>query len=155
MSALSWQRLTLVGLVSLALVWLLTAGLWSSGATPPHVPWSAPAIALVAAACALWFGWQVRRFLTGKKPDLSALRAARTAVFAQACAYGGAVLTGAYGGYALGLLDDWSHGPRREVIISAFIAAAAGLLLVIAGVVAEHWCKHSDEDDDRGEATPA
>lgn len=155
MAPLSWQRLTLVGLVSLTLVWLIGAGLDSSGTTPPHVPWSATAIPLVAAACALWFGWQVRRFLTGKKPNLSALRAARTAVFAQACAYAGAVLTGAYGGYALSLLDDWSHGPRREVIISALIAAGAALILVVAGLVAEHWCKHSDDDDDRGEASPA
>ncbi|GMA35163.1 DUF3180 domain-containing protein [Demequina litorisediminis] len=155
MSPLSWQRLTIVALVVLVLAWLFSASLGSSGTTPPHVPWTAVVFNLVAAACALWFGWQVRRFLIGKKPDLSALRAARTVVFGQACAYAGAVLTGAYGGYALGLLDDWSHGPRREVIISALIAAGAALLLVIAGLVAEHWCKHSDEDDDRGEATPA
>ena len=155
MSPLSWQRLTLVGLVALVFAWLVSAGM-SAGTTPPHVPWSAVAFSLVAAACALWFGWQVRRFLKGKKPELSALRAARTVVFAQACAYAGAVTTGAYGGYALGLLDDWSHGPRREVIISALIAAGAALLLTIAGMVAEHWCKHTDEDDeDKAEPTAA
>ncbi|MDE0573674.1 DUF3180 domain-containing protein [Demequina sp. B12] len=155
MQVLTWQRLTLVGLVSLALVWL-GIRLWdSSGSTPPHVPWSASVIALVAGGVALWLGWQVRRFLKGKRPDLSPLRAARTAVYAQACALVGVVLAGGYGGFALGLLDGWSHTPRREVIVSALIAAGSALVLMAAGVVAERWCRHSDEDDDRKEASPA
>lgn len=155
MSTLTWQRLTIVGLVSLTLVWLLVRMMDQSGTTPPRVPWSAWLISLVVAGCALVFGWQVRSFLKGKRPSLSPLRAARTAVFAQATGYVGAILVGAYGGYALGLLDGWSHGPRREVIISALIAAAAAATMVVTGLIAERWCRHSDDDDDRGEASPA
>lgn len=155
MSPLTWQRLTLVGVVSLALVWLVVRVADSSGTTPPEVPWSAWVVSVVAAACVLWFGWQVRRFLKGDKPDLPPMRAARSAMFAQACAYVGAILVGAYGGYALGLADSWSHGPRQDVIISALIAAAGAGILLGAGVIAEHWCRHSDDDDDRAESSPA
>ncbi|WP_061961570.1 DUF3180 domain-containing protein [Demequina flava] len=155
MSPLTWQRLTVVGLVSLALTWLLVRMVDTSGTTPPVVPWSAWLVSLVAAACVLWFAWQVRQFLKGKRPDLSPLRAVRTAIFAQAAGYVGAVLVGGYGGYALGLLDAWSHGPRREVIISALIAAAAAAVLMIAGWIGELWCRHSDDDEDRSETSPA
>ncbi|WP_062071376.1 DUF3180 domain-containing protein [Demequina sediminicola] len=154
MSEVTWQRLTLAGLVALAVCWLAGRLLDSSGTTPPHVPWSAWAFSFIAGGCALGFAWQVKRFLQGKRPDLSPLRAARTAMFAQACAYVGAVMAGAYGGYALALVDSWSHGPRREVIISALIAAGSSLVLMVAGMIAERWCRY-DDDDDSAEPSPA
>ena len=129
MSYLTWQRLTGVGVSALALAWLVTEGMKNAGGTPATVPWTAHVVALVASAIALWLGWQVRAYLKGNKPDLDGLRAARTAVYAQTCAYVGAILAGAYGGYALGLADMWGHEPRREVI----------------GVIVENWCR-SDRD---------
>ena len=147
MEPLTWTRLASVGLVSLLLALLLTSLMRSSGATPLPVPWTFDVVCLTVGAVALWFGWQVRQYLDGNKPDLEGLRAARTAVLAQATAYVGVVILGACGGYALGLLEAWSHGPRREVIISALLAAGAAAAMMLAGVVAERWCRHGGDDD--------
>lgn len=150
MSYLTWQRLTLIGVSALALAWLITEAMKRSGATPATVPWTVHVVALAAAAVAIWLGWQVRAYLNGDKPDLDGLRAARTAVYAQACAYVGAILTGAYGGYALGLVEMWTHEPRREVIVSALLGGASALVLLVAGVVAENWCRNDHDDEARG-----
>lgn len=150
MSYLTWQRLTAVGVSALVLAWLVTRAMVNTGATPTAVPWTVHVVAVTAGAIALWGGWQVRAYLNGDKPDLDGLRAARTAVYAQACAYVGAILTGAYGGYALGLIDMWSHDPRRAVIISALLGAASALLLLVAGVIAEYWCRNDQGSDDAG-----
>lgn len=150
MSYLTWQRLTLVGVSTLGLGWLVTRAMVGAGATPASVPWTVHVVAVAAAAVALWLGWQVRAYLKGNKPDLDGLRAARTAVYAQACAYVGAILIGAYGGYAIGLADMWGHDPRREVIVSALLASASALVLLTAGVIAENWCRN-----DRGSNDPS
>ena len=62
-------------------------------------------------------------------------------MLAQASAYAGALLGGMYGGYGLVLLRDWSHAPRREAAIAAGLAALGGLVMLVAGVVAEWWCR--------------
>ncbi len=148
MAYLTWQRLALVGLSALALAWLMTEVMTNRGASPEPVPWTTHVVVVVAGGFALWLGWQVRQYLKGNKPGLDGLRAARTAVYAQACAYLGAILTGAYGGYALGLMDQWSHAPRRAVVISALLGAASALVLLVAGAIAEQWCRHNREDDE-------
>lgn len=130
--------------------WLITRVALSRGATPLAVPWTVELVCLAAAGAALVMAWAVRQYKRGKKPELSGLRAARTVVFAQASAYAGAAVAGVYGGYAIAMLDSWEHAPRRDTAISALFAALSGVILLIAGFVAEHWCKtdQSDDDDD-------
>lgn len=150
MSYLTWQRLTVVGLIVLAFAWLITEGMQSSGATPAPVPWTVHVVAVLAGGVAIWLGWQVRAYLKGDRPNLDGLRAARTAVYAQTCAYVGAMLVGAYGGYALGLVDMWGHDPRREVIVSALLGGASALVLLAAGVIAERWCRNNRDGEGQG-----
>lgn len=147
MQHLTWQRLALVGLIALSLAWAVTRFAANDGYTPLPVPWSVTLVSLAGAVLALLFAWPVRQYLRGKQPGLSALRAARAAVYAQAAAYAGAVLIGGFGGYALGVAMEWSHAPRREVAISALIAAAGGLALVVCGAIAEHWCRTTGPSD--------
>ncbi|WP_062462118.1 DUF3180 domain-containing protein [Demequina soli] len=147
MSPLSWTRLTALAAVMGVVAWAIARMAVGSGSSPMSVPWTVLLVAGAGAVAALWLGWTVRRYRRGKNPGLSGMRAARTAVFAQACAYTGAIITGAFAGYGLAIADEWSHGPRRDVAISAFVAAAGGLVLVIAGLVAEHWCKDGGDDD--------
>jgi H+/Cl- antiporter ClcA len=149
---LSWRRLALVGAVAALAGWLITRIVVSRGATPLAVPWTVGLVCLIASATALVLAWSVRQYKRGNRPSLSGLNAARIAVFSQACAYAGAAVAGAYGGYAIALLDTWEHAPRRETAVSAMIAALAGLILLVAGVIAEHWCRtdRRDDDADRG-----
>ena len=155
MQYLTWRRLTTVGLAAAVLAWLLTLLMDRGGATPLAVPWSFDVVCVAAGAATLSFGWQVRQYLHGNRPNLDGLRAARTAVLAQATAYVGVIIAGAAAGYALGLIDDWGHEPRRAVIISALIAAAAALIMMVAGVVAERWCRHGGGTDDDPPQAPS
>lgn len=148
MSPLSWPRLTLLAGVMGAVAWVLTRVLVGSGRSPLAVPWTVLVVAAAGAALALALGWSVRQYRKGKNPGLSAIRAARTAVYAQACAYAGAITAGAYAGYGFAIALEWSHGPRRDVAVSGLVAAAGGVALVVAGLVAEHWCRADDGDDD-------
>ncbi|WP_159448796.1 DUF3180 domain-containing protein [Demequina sp. NBRC 110053] len=154
MQQLTWQKLAGVGLAALVLAWLVTDQIERRGATPLPVPWSFDVVCLAAGALALWLGWQVRQYLRGKRPSLDGLRAARTVAYAQACAYVGAIIAGACGGYALGLLESWGHGPRRDVIISGLIAAACAVGMMVAGIVVERWCRHGGDLEDAESAEP-
>ena len=155
MHYLTWQRLTLVTGVTVVLAWLVTRLAADRGFTPLPVPWTVLLAAGVLAAVTLGAGWSVHQYRAGHRHGMDLLRAARIAVLSQAAAYTGALLTGGYGGYALGLAMDWQHEPRREVAISALLGALSGLVLLIAGVVAERWCRTGGDDDDDRSAEPA
>ena len=147
MEHLSWQRLALIAAITAVLAWLITRVALGDGYTPTAVPLTLPAICLLGGVLALVFAWPVRQYQHGKRPGLDGLRAARAAVFAQACAYAGALMASGLVGYALGVAGEWDHGPRREVAISALIAALGGLALLVGGVIAEHWCRTKPPED--------
>lgn len=153
MHHLTLRSLTLTVVVSGAVAWALASLTRSSGTSPIRVPWTTPLVGLVLAALVLWLAYPIKQYLAGKRPGIDALRAARTVVFAQAAAYTGAVMLGAFGGYALVMAADWGHEPRRAVAISAVVAAASGLILAIAGWIAERWCRIDPKDE--SEATAA
>ncbi len=155
MHHLTWQRLALVAAVAAVLAWAITRIAASNGYTPLTIPWTVEVVSVAAAVITLAFGWQVRQYQRGKRPSLSAIRAARTVVLAQASAYAGAVLAGGYGGYGFGVALEWSHEPRREVAISALVAAASGLVLLVAGAIAEHWCRTGGDDDEDAQRSMA
>jgi hypothetical protein len=146
---LTWRRVTLTAATTAGLGWLAVALLARSGGTPAVIPWTLPPLLVATAGLALWLGWRVKQFRDGKRPDLDPIQAVRAAMFGQASAYAGAALAGAYLGYAIGLLPDWSHEPRREIIVSAIIALAAAAVLCAAGWIAERWCA-----TDAGDAAP-
>ncbi len=124
------------------------------GATPVHLPWTTLLVGLALSTVVLAMAWKVRQFKLGKIARIDPASAVRTAMLSQASAYAGALLSGMYGGYALVLTRDWSHEPRREAAIAAGLAALGGLVMLLAGVVGEWWCRIKPGDDDsRGEVT--
>ncbi len=139
--------------------WGINLALVNRGTTPLSVPLTVAVSLVLVGGLALWLGWRVRQYQAGDRPDLDPMQAAMTAVFAQATAYAGAALVGVFLGYAIAVGAEWSHEPRRAVVISALIAAGAALVLTIAGVIAERWCVVDNGDDSdkpgtRGGATP-
>ena len=155
MRPLRWPILASLAVVTAIGMAVLSALTLDRGATPTAVPWSTVVVGNVLGGVLLWAGWTLRQFKAGKRPALDPTRAMRTAMLAQACAYAGALLAGAYGGYALALARDWSQEPRRELAIGAAIAALGGLVMVAAGGVAEWWCRiGKNGDDDPGAPGP-
>jgi hypothetical protein len=152
MHHLTWGSLLAVFGVSGVVAWGLGSLADNAGITPLSVPLTAPLACIVVGAVTLWLAFAVRQYLAGKRPSLDPLRAARTVVLAQASAYTGAMLGGAFLGYGLSIAADWGHEPRREAAIAAGIAAVGALALLVCGWIAERWCRIDPPERD-GAAT--
>ena len=136
-----------VALVAGALSWFLL-DLWTrGGGRSLPLPWfTAVAIAVVAVVVAV-LGWEVRRGVRGERSSpLDPLAAARVVVLAKAAVYGGAVLAGWYAGQGLVILSSAS-GSRSARLIAAGATALAAVLLVVAGLLAQRWCRLPPDDE--------
>jgi hypothetical protein len=137
--------LTAVTLVS-AIVWQL----YTRTGRLLHPPaWLTAVVVLVLAALVLWGGWQVRAYQQGRsRRPLSGLRAARILGLAQAGALTGAAVAGWFLGHLAVLIPDRDLTPYGRQIVPLLVLIGSGLLLAIAGLVAQHWCRLPT---DRGE----
>lgn len=148
-------RLVLVTVVTAAVV---VAGLRlaeSRGATLLPVPLLSSAVILVIAAVVVGLGWSVRQYTRGRRPGLDPLLAARTVVLATASAYTGSLLTGWYVAHVLVTLGDWQIEARRDLAVSAGVAALCTVGLAVVGLVVERWCEVRRDDDDPGPGASA
>lgn len=127
----------------------------SRGGTLLPVPVLAWVVILLIAAVVGGLGWNVRQYTAGKRPELDMLMAARTVVLATASAYTGALLTGWYAAQVLVVAGDIGLAARREVAVTAGIAAVAAAALAVVGLLVERWCEIEPPDDDEGGASAA
>lgn len=152
----AWSTLLVVAGVTMAVTWTVLRMVEGSGYTLPEVPLLVSGVLVAIAAVVLWLGLTVRQFLRGKRPDLSGLRAARTAVLAKASCYTGALLVGWYGAQVLLVLGDLAIEARRDRAIAAGVATLCSLLLAVVGLVVERFCRlpppEDGEVDDPGAA---
>lgn len=144
--------LVIVGLVTTVLAWLVLRWLVAGGAEMPLPGWVAIAVMVFLGASLLVAGWQVRKVRDGR-PDgtVSALRAARTLVLAQAAALTGSVLVGWYIANVLVLMPNADVQSQRDRILPFVLHAVVALLLAAVGMVVQWWCRlrpRDDEDDD-------
>lgn len=142
-----WQSLLLTATVTAALVALLLRSLAARGTLTPEVPWLVVAVELLIAGVVLSMGWSVRQFLQGRRPDLSPIRAARTAVLAKASCWTGAVLAGWYGGQVLAVLGDLDIASQRDRAGAAGLAVAGAVVLAGVGLLVEWFCRVPPPED--------
>ena len=147
--------LTVVGVVAL-LGFLVASVITRDGTLLQTPPWPADLLLLVMAALVLWIARPVRRHLRSRaRTVVEGLRAARTVVLAQAAALTGAAATGWYLGHVLQLLTDLSLEANQRRIVPFGVALLASVLLAVAGMVAQSWCRiDEDEDDPRFDDRP-
>lgn len=141
------RTLLLLTAVTTALGWLVVRLLASRGWTLPPVPWPMVAVLVLIAAVVLALGWSVRQYLRGKRPALDPLRAARTAVLAKASCYTGALLAGWYLAQVLEVLGDLHIEAQRERAASAGLAVLGAVVLAVAGLLAESFCRIPPPED--------
>ena len=152
----STRLVLFLGLVATALSYVGLRSWTARGGVLPATSWGA-LIVLVFMACGVIFAaLPVRRFLRGQaKKPLNPLRAMRTLVLAQAAALTGALVTGWYVAQVLVLLPLFDIPSRRTAAVRLAALAAGGVLMAIAGLVAQAMCRvdgdHSDFDRDRDE----
>ena len=139
---------------------LLSAVVWHlytrTGSLLQGPAWLTPVVILVIAALVLWFGWQVRAYQQGEAhKDLSMLRAARTLQLAQAAALTGGALTGWFLGHLAILLPDRDLTPYARQIVPLLLVVGASVILAVAGLVAQRWCRLPEDGGDGPQANPA
>lgn len=153
----SRARVLGIGLGSTLLAFVALRVVESRGGTLLPVPPIAWIAVLVIATVVGLLAWNVRQYVRGKRPDFDVLLAARTVVLASASAYTGALLFGWYAAQVLVVVTagDLDIAGRRDVAVTAGIAAVTAVVLAVVGLVAERWCEvPPPEDDDAGPGAP-
>lgn len=122
---------------------IVTAG--SKALVPPiSLPVTLVGVAVIVIALA----WPIRRAVKGKATKhLDPFRAMRTAVLAKACSLSGALVFGIGIGIALFVLTR-SVLPSGETVWLAIATAIGAAVLLVAGLIAEHFCTLPPDDTD-------
>lgn len=155
-SGIRVTTLVLAGLAMTVVAWLALRWMTSGGSAVPEPGWVGAAAMLFLTGGLVLAGWQVRKVRDGvPNPAVTPLRAARTLVLGQAGALTGSVLVGWYLANALVLLPDADVDAQRGRILPFVLHAVVALLLAVAGMVVQNWCRlrpRDDEDEDEREA---
>lgn len=128
-----------------------------SGGAELSLPFFICLVALLLGGAALYLARQVSKFSTPETREqagnMTPLVAARVAIYSQALALTGALLTGwqvAILAFQLGLL---SSRAALAPLAESGAALLAGLFMLVAGIIAENMCKippGKDEDGGQG-----
>lgn len=145
--------LTGLGFLAAVLSW---SGLriWvSTGHAEPDLMWLTTLTIGLLALAVFGVGWPVRQWVNGDKSRrIDALRAARTAALAKAASAAGALLVGLFAGFVVHYLPTAGIAARRSELVVAAVDVVVSLLLLVAGLLVERYCRVPPSDDDEGQA---
>ncbi|WP_353952672.1 DUF3180 domain-containing protein [Knoellia sp. S7-12] len=134
-----------VGLVS----WLVWHLVTSDGSLVPRPSWLAAILLAGMAAFVAGFAWPVRSYLLSRSTRrLDPLRAARVVVLAQAATLTGAAAAGWYAGQLAVVAGGLALVANEDRLWRLAILVGAGVVLSIAGLVAQHWCRVDPPSED-------
>lgn len=137
--------LATVAVIGLVLGWLLRPVMVRLSGTAPVVTW-AQALALVFVAAVLayvaWHTWQTIHVHHRRLPGN---RSVNRLVLARASALVGALAAGGYAGYGVTWLGDASE-MVGERLLRCGVAAAGGLLMMVASLLLERACRVPSKD---------
>ena len=142
--------LVLLAVLGATLLWFAQVAL-AAGGRPVLIPPFTLGIALVLIGVVIvvmaWPVWRVSRRVAGARVD--PFYATRVVVLAKASSLSGALVAG--GGLGIvGYLVTRSVLPPAGSIVTAVATAVGAILLLVAGLVAEHWCTIPPDDEGRG-----
>lgn len=147
MKPFSWGLVAATGAVGLAVGAGLSLGLMAFTKSPLLItPWLGLLFLLLGAGI-LAGGLAVRRFKRGSARRLTAIQAARVALFARSAIFNGAAFVGFLGGIAaVGLMRLWAPATAASAV-GAGIACVGALVMMIIAILVERWCR--DDAGDR------
>jgi len=142
-------NLLVFAVLGVAVMWFVETALAASG-HPVIIPPFTLAIALVLiGAIIVAMAWPVRRVSRGtKNARVDPFYATRVVMLAKACSLGGAILAGGGLGIA-GYLLSRSVVPGVGSVTMGIATAVGALILLVGGLVAEHWCTIPPDDDEK------
>jgi hypothetical protein len=108
--------------------------------TAPVVSWAQPAaLWLIAVVMAITW-WQTHRVVQVRRARLEPHRAVNRLVLARAGALVGALVAGAYAGYAISWIGDPAELAGQRIVRS-LVSVAAGVVIVVAALLLERACR--------------
>lgn len=131
--------------VGLILGWLwhpVSDRLWG---TAPVVSWAQPAALWLVAVVMATTWWHTYRAVQVHRLRLEPHRAVNRLVLARAGALVGALVAGGYAGYALSWIGDPAELADQRIIRSV-VAVAAGVVIMVAGLLLERACRVDHRD---------
>lgn len=134
---------TVVGsaLLGLVLGWLVRPVSVRLDGTAPTVGWL-PVLTLGFVAAVMgWVAWSTYRLIQRQRRFLEPHKAVNRLLLAKACAVTGALVAGAYLGYAVSWLGLTDTALARERVVHSLLAALAAALLVVGSLLLERACK--------------
>jgi Protein of unknown function (DUF3180) len=130
--------------------WLLEIGLASAGLAAVIPPYSLPVTLIAIGLIVVVAGWPIRQAVRGRSQRrIDPFRAMRVLLLAKASTLAGALLGGVAIGIGLYLVSRPVLPPAASLVPTA-VSLVAALLLVVCGLLVEHWCRIPPEDDAEG-----
>ena len=132
-----------------AILWFVETALAVSG-RPVLIPPFTLSVALVLIGVIIAvMAWPIRRVARGNRSArVDPFYATRVVMLAKASSLGGALLAGAGIGIA-GYLLSRSVLPAVGSVTMGVATAVGAILLLVGGLVAEHWCTIPPDDDEK------
>lgn len=149
MRTIRYRALAAIAVVTAVLGWLGNQVTERNGLPVPFLHLSSLVTMAAIAVFTLVLGLKVRRWRNGKRDkELNPVLAARTLVLAQACAYAGSLIFGWHAGVLLDQLILLLYRPGLGALPAVLAMMGGGLIMVVIGLVVEHFCKLPPEDTD-------
>lgn len=126
----------------------------SAGGNALVPPVSLPITLVGVGAVVVALAWPIRRAVKGTGRRVDPFRAMRVAVLAKACSLSGALVAGLGLGITLFLLSR-TVVPQAGTVWLAAATAIGAVLLLAAGLVAEHFCTLPPDDPEDEEPAHA
>lgn len=148
-------HLVLLAILGAGITWLLETGLAAGGRAILIPPLTlAVAVALIGIIIVV-MAVPVRRVSRGvPNARIDPFFATRVVMLAKASSLSGALVGGGGLGIVAFLLSR-PVSPAVGSVTTALATAIAAILLVVAGLVAEHWCFIPPDDDDKSDNRPS
>lgn len=140
--------------VGVLLGYLLVPLSESQNGTAPRVEWAAIMALAVIAGILLVFAYSTYRTVHRERLLMDPRRAVNFLLLAKASALMGALIAGGYLGFGWQFVDQMDIQLPRERVIHSVIAAAASVLIVLAGLLLERACRVPKGGDDNGKGAP-
>ena len=128
--------------------WLVVAATNSFDLTAPQVPWTAPVGVFLIAALVGVIAYSTHQRIHVRRQRIEPQRAVAFLVLGKASALAGALVAGGYLTYALMFITRLDAVAPRDRVIKSAVAAVAGVVLAIAGLLLERACRVPKTDDD-------
>ena len=145
--------LILLAAFGIAALWFVETALAATGRPVIIPPFTLAAALVLIGIVIVVMAWPVRRVARGVRGvRVDPFYATRVVMLAKASSLGGALLAG--GGLGIvGYLLSRSVLPPVGSVTMAVGTAVGAIVLLIAGLIAEHWCT-IPPDDDKRKGTP-